>query len=138
MLSTKINPIEVPGMMTTMAKTLAGFFGPLYPAAAPFIGILGAFMSGSNTVSNMLFASMQAESAVLLNLPPVIITALQCSGGAIGSMNSINNVVAACATVGIHGLEGKIVRRNAVPMLVYTVLVIIIAYILINLNMWTI
>ena len=131
MLYTKDNPLELSGMMTQMANTLTGFFGPVYPVISPFIGILGAFVSGSNTVSNMLFASMQFESATMLALPPVVIVALQCVGGSIGNMICVNNIIAVCATVGIKGVEGKIIRRNSIPMLIYAVLIIIIAYILI-------
>jgi len=131
MLYTKENPLELPGMMTQMASALTDFFGPVYPVVAPFIGILGAFVSGSNTVSNMLFVSMQFESAVMLSLPPVVIVALQCVGGGIGSMICVNNVIAVCATVGLKGVEGKMIRRNCIPVLIYAVLIIMIAYILI-------
>ena len=131
MLYTKENPLELPGMMTQMASALTDFFGPVYPVVAPFIGILGAFVSGSNTVSNMLFVSMQFESAVMLSLPPVVIVALQCVGGGIGSMICVNNVIAVCATVGLKGDEGKMIRRNCIPVLIYAVLIIMIAYILI-------
>lgn len=131
MLNTSVNPLNLESMMTMMAYTLAGFFGVLYPVLAPFIGALGAFVSGSNTVSNMLFAPMQFESAMMLNLPPVVIVSLQCVGGGIGSMICVNNVIAVSATVGLQGVEGKIIRTNMIPVLFYSALSIIIAYIMI-------
>ncbi len=127
MLNSKVNAIGLESMMTVMAKSVAGVFGQAFPVVSPFIGILGAFISGSNTVSNMLFAPMQFETAVLLNMAPVWILALQCVGGAIGNMICVNNVVAACATVGVNGVEGKIIRRNMIPLIIYTVIVIIFA-----------
>ena len=136
MLYTRANPLELPGMMTLMAQTLAGFFGPAYPIVSPFIGVLGAFVSGSNTMSNTLFASMQFESAVMLGLPPVVIIALQCVGGGIGNMICVHNVVAACTTVGVQNVEGKIISRNCIPVLIYSLLSVIIAYILIGLNVF--
>ena len=132
MLFTKENPLGLSGMMTQMASTLTDFFGSAYPVISPFIGILGAFVSGSNTVSNMLFASMQFESATMLGLPHVVITALQCVGGSIGSMICVNSIIAVCATVGLKGVEGKLIRINCIPMLIYAILIIIIAYILIS------
>jgi lactate permease len=40
---------------------LSEVFGPLYLVVAPILGALGAFVSGSNTVSNMLFTAPQLE-----------------------------------------------------------------------------
>ena len=134
MLNTSANAFQYKSMMTMMANALAGFFGGLYPILAPFIGILGAFVSGSNTVSNMLFAPMQFESAVMLQISPAVILALQCVGGGIGSIIGVNNVVAACATVGVQGVEGKIIRRNMVPVLLYAASAIIISYLLISIG----
>ena len=130
MLNTSVNILNHESMMTMMANTLAGFFGVMYPVLSPFIGILGAFISGSNTVSNMLFAPMQFESALMLNISPVVIVALQCVGGGVGSMICVNNVVAVSATVGLQGVEGKIIRKNMVPVLIYAAIAIIIAYII--------
>jgi lactate permease len=127
MLNSKVNTIGLESMMTVMAKSLAAVFGNAFPVVSPFIGILGAFISGSNTVSNMLFAPMQFETAKLLNMAPVWILSLQCVGGAIGNMICVNNVVAACATVGVTGVEGKIIRRNMIPLIIYTVIVIVFA-----------
>ena len=134
MLNTKVNPLNLPSMITTMASALTDVFGSAYTVVAPFIGILGALVSGSNTVSNMLFAPMQLESARMLNLSPVIIVALQCVGGGIGNMVSINGIVATCATVGIQGAEGKIIRRDCIPLLIYATIIIGIAYILMAFN----
>lgn len=131
MLNSKVNAGGLDSMMTVMAKSVASIFGQAYPVVSPFIGILGAFVSGSNTVSNMLFAPMQFETARLLSMPPVWILALQCVGGGIGNMICVNNVVAACATVGATGVEGKIIRRNLIPLMIYSVIVIIFASIFI-------
>ena len=114
-------------MLLVMAEALAAVAGKAYVVIAPFIGVLGAFMSGSNTVSNTLFASLQYETASILSMPTVIIVALQNMGGAIGNMVCVNNVVAACATTGTIGNEGKIIRTNAVPMVTLSIIVVIVA-----------
>ncbi len=48
-----------------------------------------------------------------------IIGALQTVGGAMGNMVCIHNIVAASATVGLVGLEGVILKRNVIPLLLY-------------------
>ena len=113
-------------MLLVMAEALAAIAGKAYIIIAPFIGVLGAFMSGSNTVSNTLFSSLQYETASLLSMPTVFIVALQNMGGAIGNMVCVNNVVAACATTGTIGNEGKIIRTNALPMITLSILVVLI------------
>lgn len=107
-------------MMLIMAQFLANMAGRAYIALAPFIGVLGSFVSGSNTVSNTLFTQLQFDTARLVNLAPAIVVALQNIGGATGNITCINNAVAACATVGTSGAEGKIIRMNVVPMILYT------------------
>lgn len=113
-------------MLIVMAKALAAVFDKAYIIIAPFIGVLGAFMSGSNTVSNTLFSALQYQAAVEVGLPTVLIVALQNNGGAIGNMVCVNNVVAATATTGTIGNEGKIIRTNALPMVLYSATVIIV------------
>ncbi|MFZ5969562.1 MAG: L-lactate permease [Bacillota bacterium] len=123
MLNSGVNEAGLASMLTEMAKAAAGLAGNAYPFFAPFIGVLGAFMSGSNTVSNILFSSLQFETATILGMPQVLIVALQVIGGAVGNMICINNVVAVCATVGCIGVEGKIIKRNAVPCFIYGIIV---------------
>lgn len=111
-------------MLNIMARGLAAVAGKAYIIVAPLIGVLGAFMSGSNTVSNTLFASLQFETATILAMPQVLIVALQNNGGAIGNMVCVNNVVSACATTGTIGNEGKIIKTNALPCVVYCLIVV--------------
>lgn len=131
MLNSGVNAGGLDSMMTAMAKAAAGIAGSSFPFFAPFIGVLGAFISGSNTVSNVLFSSFQFETATILGMPQILVVALQIIGGATGNMICVNNVVAACATVGAIGVEGKIIRRNAIPCFIYTIIVAIFVAILI-------
>ncbi len=113
-------------MLIGMAEALAHMFRSAYIVIAPLIGVIGAFISGSNTVSNTLFAGLQYETAVLANLPAALIVALQCNGGAIGNMICINNVVAATATTGTAGNEGKIIKTNFIPCIAACITVTIV------------
>ena len=107
-------------MMVQMANALTKLGDSLYVVIAPFIGVLGSFVSGSATVSMTLFANLQFETANNLDLPAVLIVSMQCVGAAVGNMVCINNAVAACATIGTTGREGKLIKMNAIPMVIYS------------------
>ena len=111
-------------MIFYMAEALSKVGSVLYVIVSPIIGILGSFVSGSNTVAVMLFTNLQAQAANNLLLPEIIIVAMNIIGGAVGNMICVNNVVAVCATVGTNGKEGKIIRTCAIPCAIYAVLVI--------------
>jgi lactate permease len=115
-------------MLTEIALSLKDAFGGCYLFVAPYIGVLGAFVSGSNTVSNTLFAALQFDTANLLALSPVLVVSLQSVGGAIGNMTCINNVIAVCTTTGVKGEEGTIILRNMLPTVLYCTLATLIAY----------
>ena len=125
-------------MLTMMADGLGSIFRGAYIIIAPLVGVLGAFMSGSNTVSNTLFSSLQFETATMVALPQVMIVALQNNGGAIGNMVCVNNVVSACATTGTNGNEGRIIRKNFVPCICFCVVVIVVSFILMTMGAYTV
>lgn len=121
-------------MMDEMANALAMVGDSLYVLIAPFIGVLGAFVSGSATVSMNLFTNLQFNTANVLGLPAVYIISMQCVGAAIGNMVCINNAVAASATIGTSGREGKLIKMNAIPMVIYTLGTVAIFYTVIALG----
>ncbi len=116
------NDAGLQSMPLVLADGLAFAFGDLWQGMAPWVGSLGAFMSGSATFSNMLFALLQFKVATELGYDPTTILALQGIGAAAGNMTCIHNVVAACAVAGTLGEEGTVIRKTAVPMIVYLVL----------------
>lgn len=106
-------------MPLTMAEFVAGVTGPVWPLVASYVGALGAFITGSCTVSNLLFSNFQYGVASTVGASHEIVVALQAVGGAMGNMICVHNVVAASATVGLVGMEGTIIRRTMVPCLLY-------------------
>ena len=127
-LNTDNNPQNYESMLRMMASFFANISGESYTFVAPFIGVLGAFFSGSNTVSNILFAPLQYEAATLVGLKTQVIMALQNVGGAAGNMICINNIVAVCATVGLIGKgEHRLLTYNIAPSFIYSILAIIVA-----------
>ncbi len=126
MLHTNLNPNGLGTMLQIMAKFFADISGQAYVAVAPSIGILGAFFSGSNTVSNILFSGLQFDAANLVGLSPVIIIALQNVGGAVGNMICVNNIVAVSATVGLLGKgEHKLLTYNLLPCILYMIVAVV-------------
>ena len=110
-------------MIEVLAIATANATGAIYPGIAALIGALGAAMTGSNTVSNITFAGFQFTAAQELGLPTQILVGAQAVGGAIGNLVAIHNVVAALATVGLVGQEGRVMRLNLIPLFYYAVLV---------------
>lgn len=129
-INSGINPAELPSMPIAMAEWVAGSVGGVYPLFAPAIGALGAFIAGSNTISNLMFTLFQFGVATKLMMPSFIIVALQAVGAAAGNMIAIHNVVAACATVGFLGKEGMVLRKTIIPTIYYLVVVGILGLII--------
>ena len=76
-----------------------------------------------------LFTNLQYDTALTLGIPTVFVVSMQCVGAAIGNMVCINNAVAASATIGTAGREGKLIKINIIPMLIYALITIIFFYI---------
>jgi lactate permease len=105
--------MEHAGMTRRIAEGLGQWTGAAYPLVSPFIGALGAFMTGSNTNSNVVFASLQQNAAQLLALDPAVILAGQTTGGALGGAFAPAKVIVGCSTVGLAGKEGPVLKATA-------------------------
>ncbi|WP_210270063.1 L-lactate permease [Aureimonas mangrovi] len=121
-LNTGRGPFE--SMPLVLAEGVAGATGGTWPLFSPLIGALGAFIAGSNTVSNMMFSLFQfsaAEQIGLAGFGAMIVVTLQAVGGAAGNMICVHNVVAASAVVGLTDREGDVIRMTLIPMAYYVV-----------------
>lgn len=115
---------SLPAMPILLAESAAGAFQNAWPLVSPWIGALGAFIAGSNTVSNMMFAYFQWSTASQIGLDANLaaqVVALQAVGGAAGNMIAVHNVVAACAVVGLMDKEGYVIRKTLVAMTYYVI-----------------
>jgi len=120
-INSDVNALEIQSMPIAMAEWVSMNVGVVWPFFAPFIGALGAFIAGSNTVSNLMFSLFQHGVATALSVSAAMVVALQAVGAAAGNMIAIHNVVAASATVGLLGQEGATLRRTILPTLYYLV-----------------
>lgn len=103
--------MEHAGMTRALAEGVSEAVGGAYPLASPFIGALGAFMTGSNTNSNVIFGSFQQDAAEILGLNALIILASQTAGAALGSMFAPAKVIVAAGTVGLEGDESEALKK---------------------------
>jgi lactate permease len=108
-------------MPIVLAEYVAYVAGGSWPFFAPMIGALGAFVAGSNTVSDLMFGLFQYGVADRIGASHLVILGLQAVGGAAGNMITVHNVVAASATVGLVGREGILISRTILPMTYYVV-----------------
>lgn len=115
------NSSGIDSMPIVLAEYVAYIAGGSWPFFAPIIGALGAFVAGSNTVSDLMFSLFQYGVADRIGAPHLVILGMQALGGAAGNMITVHNVVAASATVGLVGREGLLISRTIIPMTYYVV-----------------
>jgi lactate permease len=110
------------GMVDVLADSAALAAGAAWPLFAPFIGLLGTFVTGSATASNILFSGFQQATAERLQLPPLALLGAQGFGAAVGNIVCPHNIIAAGATVNLIGKEGEVLRRTLGIALLYALL----------------
>ena len=113
-------------MPNYLAGVVAEITGSIWPAFASLIGGVGAFVAGSNTISNMMFSQFQFSVAQQIGVDPLWGVALQAVGGAAGNVICVHNVVSACAVVGFIGREGEVIRVTALMFAYYIVMAAIL------------
>ncbi|MFC2990542.1 L-lactate permease [Halomonas tibetensis] len=121
LINSGVNGADLVSMPVSMAQFVADSVGGVYPFFAPAVGALGAFIAGSNTVSNLMLSDFQFNVAQQLGVSTAMMVSLQAVGAAAGNMIAIHNVVAASATVGLLGREGITIRKTILPTIYYLV-----------------
>lgn len=124
--------MENSGMTDALARGLALVAGSFYPLIAPWIGGLGAFMTGSNTNSNVVFALLQVRTAQLLGYTVAVILAGQTAGAALASVVAPAKVVVGTSTADLGGREGEVMRK----MLPYIIFLMVLTSLLTALGLW--
>ena len=132
LINSGVNLANLPSMPRAMAELVATSVGSVYPFFAPSVGALGAFIAGSNTVSNLMMAQFQFDTAHLIGVSGALLVAVQAVGAAAGNMIAIHNVVAASATVGLLGREGTILRLTIIPTIYYLIMAGLLAMLAIH------
>ena len=121
---------NIESMPLLLAQATSSLLNKFFVFLSPFIGLFGSFIAGSNTVSNLLFGSFQAETARTLGISIITLLSLQVIGGAVGNMIALHNVLAASATVNLKNQEGNIIRKTIVVSLLYGTIIAVIGAII--------
>ncbi len=121
------------GMTTLLAYGIAKGSGPIFPLVSPFIGLLGSFMTGSNTNSNGLFGILQVETARNLEIGAVTIASVQSIGASVGSTMAPAKVLLGAALTGLAGREHEIMRLVVPYVLILVGVTGVVALILVEL-----
>ncbi|MDG2250444.1 MAG: L-lactate permease [Gammaproteobacteria bacterium] len=121
-------------MPIALAEGVANIAGSAWPFFSTFIGGLGAFVAGSNTVSNMMFSLFQFGVGERILADPTWIVALQAVGGASGNIICVHNVVAASAVAGLIGKEGAVIRKTLLPFCYYALITGSLGYGIVNIS----
>jgi lactate permease len=124
--------METAGMTDALARGLAEITGRLFPLVSPWIGALGAFMTGSNTNSNVVFALLQSRTAQLLGYAVPIILAAQTAGAGLASVIAPAKIVVGTSTADLAGREGEVM----VKMLPYIILLVLLISLLTAVGVW--
>jgi lactate permease len=110
-------------MTNVIALGLSRSIEKIFPLLSPFIGLLGTFMTGSNTNSNVVFVLLQKQTAEILKLSVPIILAAQTTGGAIGGMLAPARIIVGCSTAGLSGQEGQVLRKTILFGVLITIVI---------------
>ncbi|MFQ4140092.1 L-lactate permease [Nodosilinea sp. PGN35] len=117
-INSEVNGAGLPSMPLALAEGMSALAGNTWPLFAAGVGLVGAFVAGSVTVSNMMFSLFQFGVAESIGEPAPLILALQTVGASAGNVICVSNVVAAAATVGLLGREGLLMRQ-LLPVVAY-------------------
>ncbi len=120
------------GMTVLLGKTIAEGTADVFPIFSPYIGVLGTFMTGSNTNSNVMFGALQLETARALDIGPVTVSSIQSIGGSLGSSIAPAKVLVGTAIVGLSGQVNEVMRRTIPYCLAIVLLVGLEAWVLIR------
>ena len=117
------------GMTNMIAQGIAKVCGNFYPLLSPFIGVLGSFITGSNTNSNIMFGLLQYQTGLLIGVSGVLLAAAQSVGGSLGVSMAPSTIMMGAANVGLDGQETTIMRKTMKFCLLNALLVGIVVFI---------
>lgn len=119
-------------MVQTIGQGFASATGSNWTFFSSYLGAIGAFFSGSNTVSNLTFGGIQYSIAQTAGLSTTLILALQSVGGAMGNMVCLNNIIAVCSVLNVQNQEGYIIKKTVIPMFIYGVIAALVAVLILS------
>jgi lactate permease len=107
-------------MVVIMANASTALFGKAYPFIAPFLGLLGGFVSGSETSSIAMFTALHLSTAEKIGAVGLVIAAASGIGGGLASVISPAKLQNASAAIDRIGDEAGVLRVTFVISLIIT------------------
>ncbi|MCD8083890.1 MAG: L-lactate permease [Clostridiales bacterium] len=98
------------GQIYVLSQGVVSLLGRYYVIAAPFFGMLGAFITSSNMSANILLGNFQRTAADFLGVNPALTAALQTVGGILGNAFAPGCVMMGISTTGYAQGEGTILK----------------------------
>ena len=108
------------GMTTILSTTIVDFAGQGYAFMSSVIGMLGAFITGSNTNANILFGYLQETAALSLGMTTAVICALQSVSASVGGAIGPTTTALVAAAAELSGREAEIYRHTLAPTIITT------------------
>ncbi|MEM5830946.1 MAG: L-lactate permease [Candidatus Aenigmatarchaeota archaeon] len=124
------NSTNLPSVLDIIKQHLIKF-KDIYFFIAPLIGIFGAFIFGSATLSNLTFVNIQKEIALEVGLDINKVSALQNIGAGLGNMISLFNIIAITTMIDeLKGKEVEILKINFILVIFFFFVSSLIIYFL--------
>jgi lactate permease len=120
------------GISSAITQITNIFETTLLPFFVPFIGAFGAFMTGSVTVSNIMFGNLFSIASTNLGMSNNVILALGVVGAAAGSMIALADILTAEAVTGTKNSEIGVIKGVIVPCLIYLTILGILGLIILD------
>jgi lactate permease len=96
-------------MIAVVAESAAALFGKFYPLIAPFIGLLGGFVSGSEASAIAMLTKLHLATAEKIGAWGILIAAASGIGGGLASVISPAKLQNAAASIDRIGEETKVI-----------------------------
>lgn len=104
------------GYTVALAEVVAVTAGKAYLPLVPVVAVLGAFITGSATNSNLLLGLLQKTFGELAGVDQSLVLALQNAGAGLGSGIAPAKISVAASTTGGKRVEAEVFRR-VVPVI---------------------
>ena len=110
-------------MNAVIDLSLALLFGVTFPVISPTLGLLGAFISGSEASSNVMFYGILKTSTGVLSLDFLMVYAAHAVAGGVASGIAVAKIINAAAVIDKLGMEGEVIRKVAPVVVGLTVVI---------------
>lgn len=140
---TLVDPSQ--NMIAIIAKSASETLNQFYLACAPYLGLLGGFISGSEASSIAMLSKLHIDAANLIynTLPPVeilpiaiLIAAASGIGGGLASVISPAKLQNASAVIDRIGMESIVIKSAVVISLSITLVVAIMTFLFIHFKLY--